>query len=489
MATLAELEGAFATLGTIFRTDISPRVNALKRQVDGGAGYQEVASEINSIRAEFDNAYARVAEILQQAEQLDPLPSDLITSLDRSINTNQSNNRAVLANIEIQARANQERLDQQVADRAQADQGPGTTSAGSIQTESETAGDDGSMSQNPPVDSQVIDQDGAISDQSAQTVPTNAETTPTTTGGDAAGGQASDPEVPFGPPTLSNNQANNASGGGADTGSAGGPNTTDLGTITVTAQRQDSQLENRALSESTQFYVYKAIKVTHSFSGGRFTQDLEGAILQIPVDRRSRQNGLLVPQAANTASQADTVRSGTNNGTAADANQNRIPAVDTNITGANVSVVPTVRPTTNSDDSVSGATEPDTTNYSAAENSAPDSDGQPVEVSRPAGTTGEGSATTNVGGFTIKASSGAASNGVFVTVFVVSRNGVQGFADDIDGIVAAAQSVQQRSLGGVVEDVQAWVASGGAAQLQGQAEAQAQAPTVGTATTNLARET
>lgn len=85
----------------------------------------------------------------------------------------------------------------------------------------------------------------------------------------------------------------------------------------------------------------------------------------------------------------------------------------------------------------------------------------------------DGSASTAVGGFTIKASSGTASNGVFTTVFIVSRNGVQGFANDIDGIRAAAQSVQQRSLGGVVEDVDQWVAGGGAANLQQQAETQA----------------
>jgi hypothetical protein len=84
----------------------------------------------------------------------------------------------------------------------------------------------------------------------------------------------------------------------------------------------------------------------------------------------------------------------------------------------------------------------------------------------------DGSASITIGGFIIKASSGTASNGVFVTVFVISRNGVQSFANDIDGIVSAAQRVQQRSFGGVVEDVAQWVAGSGAARLQQQAEAQ-----------------
>ena len=70
MATLAELESAYAALATIFRTDLAPRVNAIRRGVQAGDTFAEVGSEINALRAEFDNAYQRVFEILQQAEQL-----------------------------------------------------------------------------------------------------------------------------------------------------------------------------------------------------------------------------------------------------------------------------------------------------------------------------------------------------------------------------------------------------------------------------------
>ena len=439
MATLAELESAYAALATIFRTDLAPRVNAIRRGVQAGDTFAEVGSEINALRAEFDNAYQRVFEILQQAEQLPSQDgrADLIARLERSLNTNQSNNRATLSRIEIDARDNQA-----TQDKAAADQGTGAQSAGAETLEEQRGKAEAASTQNPGTAPEQQSESGAISASPTTVVPSNA----------ASSQPAAVPEVPGAPPTVV----------------AAAPTAQDQ--LPGTPAQGQGVLQPPSPSDAQQFYIYKAIMVTNNFSGGQFTQDLEGVLLQIPVARTQRQNGVLVPQAQERSAVSDT--------TPAEARTNVAP-------------VPTVIP---KDQIQAQAPAGDATVYGTAETAPPDSDGESVAVAQPSGSTGQGSATTTVGGFTIKASSGTASNGVFTTVFIVSRDGVQGFAGDIDGIVAAAQSVQQRSFGGVVEDVAQWVGGGGAARLQQQAEAQAQARvTSGDAapntSINLARET
>lgn len=463
MTTLAELQSAYATLATIFRTDLSPSVNAIKRQVDGGATYDEVADEINRVRSEFDNAYQRVFEILQQAEQLPSQDgrADFIAQLERSVNTNQSNNRATLSSIEIDARANQAEADQDTNQQAAADQGPGTDSAGSAAITGAQARNEGALTQDPPVDAEQQNADGSITTQPATATPSNAETT----------GADTTPTVPAAPPTLP--------GSPAVVDVTAVPGTSTGNTLPGTPVQGSGTLQPPAVSDASRFYVYKAIKVVSQFTNGRFTQDLEGAVLQIPITRSIRQQGVLVP-VASTAS-ADQARE-----PAVIATNGRLPQ-------ANAAPVPNTAPTVLPDSGdtaqVTAAPQPDTTTFGPAQDSPPTSDGTVVATAPAAAPSGEGSASTTVGGFTIKASSGSASNGVFVTVFVISRNGVQGFANNIDGIVAAAQSVQQRSLGGVVEDVAQWVAGGGAQTLENQAVAQASpgTPTV-TQPVNLARE-
>lgn len=455
MATLAELESAYATLATIFRTDINTAVNAIKRQVEAGAGFDQVAGEISRIRAEFDNAYARVFEIFQQAQQLDPQPTEFLARLDRSLNTNQSNNRATLSSLEIQARENQSQQDAAVAETAADDQGSGAQSAGEEVAAAAQARDESSTTQNPPVSAEQQNADGSISDQAATTTPSNAES-------------SQPPDVPVVPPAPGGIDGQPAPSGNAAVTSNGLSNTPAAGVGT---------LQQSSVSDAQQFYVYKAVKVTSNFSGGKFTQDLEGVLLQIPAITARNVNGVLTPSVpTNTAPEIERTTATGNTRSSSTAAPDSAPA--------------TVLPDEGNNTGVTSTTQPDSTTFSAAQNAPPDSDGQAVATQTASTSPGEGSATTNVGGFSIKASSATASNGVFVTVFVVSRGSVQGFASDINGIVAAAQQVQSASLGGVVEDVTQWVAGGGAAQLQRQSEAQAQPNTASTnQPINLARET
>lgn len=469
MTSLASLETAYAALGTIFRTELTPLVNGIGRRTADGATYDEVAADINRARSEFDNAYARVFEILQQAQQITPRPDAFIAQLERSLNTNQSNNRATLAQIEIEARDNQAAQDQSTADQAAADQGTGTESSGAVVIQDQNASNEGANTQAPESGPAVVDDNGDITNTSA-TVPSNAET--------AAQGT---PTVPAAPPTFAGSSA-------AADQPADGNDTVNTGTVAPSSQLQTGTDVN-----AEQFYIYKAISVVSKFTGGKFMQDLEGALVQIPVRRSRQADGTLVPEVPNAADNDEdttattnerdpTLRSGTTSATSvtntASVTQPPAPVTDQDI------------PAASTDSVASGAPQPDPTTFGPAQDAPPTSDGQPVATVQPSGNSGEGSATTTVGGFTIKASSGSASNGVFVTVFVISRNGVQGFANDINGIVAAAQSVQQRSFGGVVEDVAQWVGGGGAARLQQQAEAQAQPrPAATESAINLARET
>jgi hypothetical protein len=171
MATLAELQSAFDTLSNIFRNDLTPRFNAIRRGVDAGDTFAAVGSEINAIRSEFDNAYARIFELRQQAAQITPLPTDFIARLDRSLNTNQATNNAALANVEIRARENGERQ----AQESRTPTGPTASS--------EVGADSTTNPTTPPAE--AVTADGEVVTPRATTTPTTAVVTPTAvTGGD-----------------------------------------------------------------------------------------------------------------------------------------------------------------------------------------------------------------------------------------------------------------------------------------------------------------
>lgn len=126
--------------------------------------------------------------------------------------------------------------------------GTGNSSAGAVVGEADQARDDGAQTQAPPV--QPPPAPGA----------TNAEPTPTETL----------PPAQAAPPP------------------AGAPASTEqvLPEVTVTATRLPAgPAAELPEPQVRQTYYYKAISVTSTFSGGRFTQDIEGALLITPVRR------------------------------------------------------------------------------------------------------------------------------------------------------------------------------------------------------------
>jgi hypothetical protein len=129
--------------------------------------------------------------------------------------------------------------------------GTGSSSAGATVAQANQARDDGAQTQAPPV--------AAASAPS----PSNAEPTPTDT----------IPPAQAAPPLA----------GSADQSQAA---TQTLPEVTVTATRLPPEPSVQLPEPQVrQTYYYKAISVTSTFSGGRFTQDIEGALLITPVRR------------------------------------------------------------------------------------------------------------------------------------------------------------------------------------------------------------
>jgi len=260
MATLAELQGSYETLRKIFASDLKPRVNALAREVDAGATFTQVGAEINSIRAEFDNAYSRINELIQQAQQITPRPDEFIAQLERSLNTNQANNRAALSSIEIEARDNQS-APVTVQDDAAAD------STGQTVDDAQAARADGASTQIPEVTADDVSTRATNAEQFGDTADANFLASEN---GDTADNNLSLPTT--GNVNVGNN--NQVNDDGSNT----------VATDTVT--NSGNPVTGVANFQSPRL-LYKATVVTSKFSKGRFTQDLEGVLLGITTDNGS----------------------------------------------------------------------------------------------------------------------------------------------------------------------------------------------------------
>lgn len=176
---------------------------------------------------------------------------------------------------------------------ARRDQGPGINSAGNIVEQATNARDEGALPQNPPpppTDESEIDANQPTNATPIIPDAVPALDTPTTLPGaqDAQGGNID---------LITNNTATSA---------VSGVNTLQVGTPQST----------------TQNYVYKMITCTSKFSGGKFTQELEGALLMFPDG---------IPKTTNTGaaargpdqSDAETARLARQNAAAADQVQGR----------------------------------------------------------------------------------------------------------------------------------------------------------------------
>lgn len=172
---------------------------------------------------------------------------------------------------------------------AQRDQGPGTTSAGDEVQNATEARDEGALTQNPP--SPPVDEEEVDANQ-----PTNAQPSVTATP------DALDPPSKLASATVSTagniNQINNS---------------------TVNSLSGVDGLQTGIPQSSTQNYVYKMVTCTSRFSAGKFTQELEGALLIFPDGIPKTANAQQTQQGPDQ-SNAETARLARQNTAAASSN-------------------------------------------------------------------------------------------------------------------------------------------------------------------------
>lgn len=264
MPSNVDINQAFQTLRVAYRSDIGPRFTDIQTQIKQGAGYNEIEAELASIRGNLEDLYTQVFSLLEAAQANDPQDAELITNLERSINTNRPQNLSVLAANEIVARENQARQDALVAEAqeffAEATQGPGTASAGDIAAGSAGARDQ--LVQAPPtLPSSVLAR-----------LPTNA-TNALGTVLDTANGFPGAPRLPG---------ANNLATLGLPVA-----NTAVVGSVTAVASQPPSGSASGGgfdLSQPKQTYIYKATTCTSTFSKGKFEQELHGVLMIFPPE-------------------------------------------------------------------------------------------------------------------------------------------------------------------------------------------------------------
>lgn len=262
MATNEQLTQAYDSLVTAYRLEIIPRFESLKRTIDAGALYSEVASEITGLRSQFDSIYGQILSLLEQARANDPQDTALINRLETSYNVRRNQNYSVLAQAEITARENEarqvarEQADQELS--ANRDSGPGTSSAAD-QVRNAAANRSDSVS-NPPVPATVL---GTVGARTNAVSPTTGVPVPEPSP-DKLGGATS-------PSTNAGSAI--ASGGSALSGAPG-----------VYSLEPDNR------DGASQSFIYKLVQVTHHFRQGKFTQDIEGVLVNFDDFKSNKLN-------------------------------------------------------------------------------------------------------------------------------------------------------------------------------------------------------
>jgi hypothetical protein len=362
MATLDEIRAAEAEL-------LSTLASLRTRVEQQNQAIVDLIARGNITPAEAEAINQRAAQTNQEIQTAQPVLRRILAPLEEGagffnraevseIGTRVTAAAQSFGTLVDRARANREEMNQlagtnQAAtkaatdNKAAADQGTKTDSAGAEIISS------GVSTQNPSADPEQIGEDGSISNAPSTLTPTNAVPS-----------QTKIPVVSNPPPTIGNVTAD--AGGGL-------PGTPSTGT---------GALQQAVSSGASQFYVYKAVLVTSNFSGGKFTQDLEGVLIQFPITQTARQDGTLVPIASSTTVDSESGR-------------NVIPEN----TNARVGILPanlpsTVGANTNNFGSDTGAQLPpsDSTIYGPAQNSPPSSNGGDPSVLPAPASLGEGSA-------------------------------------------------------------------------------------------------
>ena len=161
-------------------------------------------------------------------------------------------------------------------------------SSGQIQTNAQNARDDRATSQNPPAAPESANASGNVSPTPPNTVPSNAQPSQQTTTATAT--EAPD-KLP--PGTASSD----TTGGG-----------TAQPTSVLPSTPQNVGLIQPALqSTATQSYIYRATIVDSIFEKGRFTQEINGALIIWPYDvqKAQSQSPQANPQRVNTDASAN----------------------------------------------------------------------------------------------------------------------------------------------------------------------------------------
>lgn len=171
--------------------------------------------------------------------------------------------------------------------KAQADQGPGTESAGDTVTEEQAAKANGANTQAPGPESEIIDEDGIITDQPATSLPSNAvpAVTPVPEGVDAPGVL---------PPGQSFGRASDGSFR-VDIEGVGSVPTPPIQSVVVPSNITAPDENDNLVS-----YIYRATRVISNFRQGKFTQELEGAQIFFTVPPQPSADTNRVPAKTST---------------------------------------------------------------------------------------------------------------------------------------------------------------------------------------------
>ena len=173
MATVAELQrrqGDLRLLIASFEARLAQRQQQLDQTRRLAAENQDTIPKIQRAlaRAQAEGDTARAAQIESDLRESQVAAAELSAT--------EAQQRAALEQTQTalnDARQDLAGLETQI--RAAADQGPGTVSAGATQQEAQTAQDDAAVTQRPEPPPEIINNEGRITDQTLNTVPSNAE--------------------------------------------------------------------------------------------------------------------------------------------------------------------------------------------------------------------------------------------------------------------------------------------------------------------------
>ena len=310
-----------------------------------------------------------------------------------------------------------ERLEKELAD-CEARAGASVDSAGEIASESGQAAAEGAQTQNPQADPETLNQNGTVVTTPGATTSSNA----VQSGADpvANGVTVSAPSLP-----------NNTSSG------AGNVVTTQTSPVTNTStpaspSNTNSLIGDFGTSSATQSYIYRAVKITHHFKAGKFTQQLNGSLVIYDTLPRNQTGST---QADDTAGEAEAQRAESQR----QADSAAAAAAATNPQRVNTAQTPLINDTANPS-SPSSETPPVNSEPLAPAETAPPTSGN-EDISVTPAPPPSGPVSVVMGGATITAEISRSTDGFFFSIKLPSGENYS--AGSVAGVVAGAQAKLQ----------------------------------------------